>query len=322
MSDLETAKRILWQRLESLQRAGVTQLGQIPAPTAAVAGRHPLEPAGNKTVSELVVRSPVENIPPAAQTHREDAEKPPLKTVLSPDKKLKSSLSVPTSPTFQENSMARAKPAAAPAADSRFHLPLPPSLKSIAERTNVLESLKLEVAACKLCKALVCNRTQTVFGVGTVKPRVLFFGEAPGADEDRQGEPFVGRSGQLLTKIIEACTFKREDVYILNTLKCRPPDNRPPEPEEVANCRPFWERQIEILQPEYVVCAGTHASHALLETDLAIGKLRGKFHAYRGIKVVCTYHPSYLLRNPDAKRFVWDDMLMLLKDMGIELPKK
>ena len=125
-----------------------------------------------------------------------------------------------------------------------------------------------------------------------------------------------------LNKIMEACTWKREEVYILNTLKCRPPDNRPPEQNELANCRPFWERQLEILQPEYIVCLGTHAAQSLLETGEAIGRLRNKFFTYRGSKVIATYHPSYLLRSPDAKKLVWDDMQMLLKDMGIELPKK
>jgi len=180
--------------------------------------------------------------------------------------------------------------------------------------------MKKEAAGCVACPALVNYRTQTVFGVGNVMPRVVFFGEAPGADEDRQGEPFVGRAGQKLTQIIEACTFKRQDVYILNVLKCRPPDNRPPEPQETANCRHYFERQLDVLQPEYIVCLGASAAKALLETDESIGKLRGRFYQYRGSKVVATYHPSYLLRNPPASKYVWDDMKMMLADMGIEPP--
>ncbi len=172
------------------------------------------------------------------------------------------------------------------------------------------------------CTQLAETRTQTVFGVGNITPRLVFMGEAPGADEDRQGIPFVGRAGQLLTKIIEACTLRRDDVYILNTLKCRPPENRNPEPDEVQNCRGFFERQIDLLQPEFICCLGGVAAKSLLNTDLAIGKLRKRFHDYRGIPVLCTYHPSYLLRNPDAKRDVWEDMQLLMQRLGIVLPGK
>lgn len=197
-----------------------------------------------------------------------------------------------------------------------------PPLASDRQRSAALEVLRTEVAACKACKELACTRTQTVFGVGAIRPRVMFFGEAPGADEDKQGEPFVGRAGQLLTDIIKACTWKREEVYIFNVLKCRPPDNRTPEDDEIAKCRPFFERQIEIIRPEFIVCVGAVPTQALLETTASVGKMRSKFHNYRGIKVLCTYHPAYLLRNPDAKRHVWDDMKLLLAEMGIELPKK
>jgi DNA polymerase len=161
-----------------------------------------------------------------------------------------------------------------------------------------------------------------VFGVGSPKPRVVFFGEAPGADEDRQGEPFVGRAGQLLTKIIEACGWQRGDVYIMNVLKCRPPDNRNPLPPEVVNCRPFFERQFEILRPESIVCVGAVPAQALLETTESVGKLRGRMHRYRGSRVLVTYHPSYLLRNPSAKKYVWEDMQMLLKEMGLQVPNR
>jgi uracil-DNA glycosylase len=182
-----------------------------------------------------------------------------------------------------------------------------------------LEVLRREVAACVRCPHLAAARTQTVFGVGNERPRLCFLGEAPGADEDRQGEPFVGRAGQLLTKIIEACTLRREDVYILNVLKCRPPDNRPPEPDEVANCRGYFERQLEILRPEFICCLGSTAAKALLRSEQTIGRLRGRFHEYQGAAVICTYHPSYLLRNPAAKRDVWEDMKTLMRRMGVEL---
>ena len=142
-------------------------------------------------------------------------------------------------------------------------------------------------------------------------------GEAPGADEDLQGEPFVGRAGQLLNKIIEACTLKRGDVYILNTIKCRPPGNRNPLPNEVANCRGFLDRQLDVIRPEFICCLGTVAAQALLNTEESIGRLRKRFFDYRGCRVLCTYHPAYLLRNPAAKKDVWDDMQMLMREMGI-----
>lgn len=190
---------------------------------------------------------------------------------------------------------------------------------SLVERVAGLDALRQQVAGCTRCQLLARQRTQTVFGVGNSQARLCFFGEAPGADEDRQGEPFVGRAGQLLTKIIEACTLKREDVFILNVLKCRPPENRTPEPDEVSNCRPFFERQLEIISPEFICCLGATAARALLQTESSIGKLRGKFYSYRDAQVICTYHPSYLLRNPAAKRDVWEDMKILMKRMGIEL---
>lgn len=191
---------------------------------------------------------------------------------------------------------------------------------NVDERKRALHVIAQEVCACTRCPELVRNRTQTVFGTGNVAPRLCFFGEAPGADEDRLGEPFVGRSGQLLNKIMEACTLKRDDVYILNVLKCRPPNNRTPSAEEMETCRPFYERQLEILRPEFICCLGSVAATALLQTKSPLGKLRGRFHAWKESQVVVTYHPSYLLRNPAAKRDTWDDMKMLMQAMGIALP--
>ena len=198
-------------------------------------------------------------------------------------------------------------------------VPIRDSGRTFKERTEALKVVERKVTHCRKCADLVENRTQTVFGVGNVQPRLVFFGEGPGADEDRQGEPFVGRAGQLLTKIIEACTLKREDVYIMNVVKCRPPGNRNPESDEIANCRPFFEQQLEILQPEFICCLGAVAATTLLDTKLSIGKLRGKFHDYRGSKVLATYHPAYLLRNPNAKKYVWDDMKILMAEMDVQL---
>jgi DNA polymerase len=196
------------------------------------------------------------------------------------------------------------------------------NIETAADRNDALNVIRRRVAQCTRCTELCTTRTQTVFGVGNPMSRLVFLGEAPGADEDAQGEPFVGKAGQLLNKIIEACTLRREDVYILNILKCRPPGNRNPEPEESANCREYLEGQLDIIKPEFICCLGAVAAKNLLQTEVSISKLRGKFASYRGIKVMCTYHPAYLLRNPAAKRDVWEDMKTLMRAMGVELDKK
>lgn len=192
-----------------------------------------------------------------------------------------------------------------------------PPLASIGDREAALAVIQREVASCTRCDVLVRNRTQTVFGAGNTSPRLCFLGEAPGADEDRQGVPFVGRSGQLLSDIIRACTLNREDVYILNVLKCRPPGNRTPEADEVANCRGYFERQLEILRPEYICCLGLVAAQSLLERKQSLASMRKQFHEWRGCQVLVTYHPSYLLRQPSAKKDTWEDMQLLMKAMGI-----
>lgn len=179
-----------------------------------------------------------------------------------------------------------------------------------------LEVLQQQVAGCTRCGKLARTRTQTVFGVGNPNARLCILGEAPGADEDRLGEPFVGRAGQLLNKILEACKLQREDVYILNILKCRPPGNRNPAPDEAANCRGYLDRQLELIQPEFICCLGSVAAQNLLSTTETIGRLRGTVHKLGGINVVCTYHPAYLLRNPSAKKQTWDDMKLLMREMG------
>lgn len=188
-----------------------------------------------------------------------------------------------------------------------------------ADRGHVLEVIQQEVAVCRRCEHLACTRHTTVFGSGSATARLCFLGEAPGAEEDAAGLPFVGRAGQLLTKIIEACRLARDEVYILNVLKCRPPDNREPSPDEIANCREYFERQLAAIAPEYVCCLGTTAAQALLRTAEPIGALRGRWFAHGTAQVICTYHPSYLLRTPSAKRHVWDDMKLLMARMGVDL---
>ncbi|WP_428308278.1 uracil-DNA glycosylase [Lacipirellula sp.] len=191
-----------------------------------------------------------------------------------------------------------------------------PALAGDVSTAKTLKVLAEEVAACTLCYELASTRTQTVFGVGDPQARLVFLGEAPGADEDQQGEPFVGKAGQLLNKILEACRLRREDVYILNILKCRPPGNRNPLPEEAKNCRRFLNRQLQLINPEFICCLGSVAAQNLLGTTETIGKLRGRVHQFQGVKVVCTYHPAYLLRTPSAKKQTWEDMKLLMRELG------
>ena len=196
-----------------------------------------------------------------------------------------------------------------------------PSLEFL-DRQRVMDSLNEQVVACRKCEEIVCRRQRTVFGVGALKARVVMFGEAPGADEDRIGEPFVGAAGQLLDKILTASGLKREEVYIVNALKCRPPNNRTPTDAEIENCRPYFETQLETIQPEYIVCWGSVAVRAVLGSTDSVGRLRGRFHSFRGAKVMVTYHPSYIIRTPDAKKLTWEDMKMLMKDLGSPIPER
>lgn len=193
-----------------------------------------------------------------------------------------------------------------------------PAVQEQKSDAETLEILAEEVAACTLCTELAETRTQTVFADGSPTARLVFLGEAPGADEDAQGVPFVGRAGKLLTDMIErGMKLRRQDVYIMNIIKCRPPGNRNPLPHEARNCRRYLLRQLELVEPEFICCLGAVAAQNLLETTQPIGKLRGRIHDWRGVQVLCTYHPAYLLRNPDAKRPTWEDLQMLMEAMGL-----
>ena len=182
----------------------------------------------------------------------------------------------------------------------------------IRSASEVLESIRVDLGPdCTRCKLHKLGRSQVVFGVGNPEARLMFVGEAPGADEDEQGVPFVGRAGQLLTKIIEAIDLKREDVYIANVIKCRPPQNRNPEPDEVDSCEPFLFQQIDAIKPRVIVALGKFGAQTLLRTQDPISRLRGRVFEYRGAKLIPTFHPAYLLRNPPAKREVWEDMKLV-----------
>ncbi len=193
-----------------------------------------------------------------------------------------------------------------------------PEIRAESTGSETLEDIRQNLGDCRRCK-LSERRKNIVFGTGNPHARVMFVGEGPGADEDFQGEPFVGAAGRLLTKIIQAIHLIREEVYIANIVKCRPPGNRNPEPVEIRTCYPFLERQIQAIRPEFICALGSFAARTLLNTTQPISRLRGRFHDYRGIKVVPTFHPAYLLRNPERKRDVWEDMKMLMREMGHEI---
>lgn len=182
-------------------------------------------------------------------------------------------------------------------------------------KREALLALSQVVIPCTKCEELVRNRRQVVFGTGNARAKVVFVGEAPGEVEDERGLPFVGRAGELLTKIIESIGLKREEVFITNVLKCRPPGNRNPLPEEVLNCEPYLMKQLEIIQPKIICALGNVAAQALLKSGKPISELRGKLHSYRGIPVLPTFHPAFLLRNPNYKKLVWQDMKFLKREL-------
>ncbi len=182
-------------------------------------------------------------------------------------------------------------------------------------QAHTLEELRSEIGDCRRCK-LWSGRTHIVFGVGNPQARLMFVGEGPGRDEDLQAEPFVGKAGKLLTEIItKGMKLRREDVYIANVIKCRPPDNRNPEPDEIAACQPFLLRQIEIVGPKVLVALGTFAAQTLLGLRVPISRLRGHWYDYHGVKLMPTLHPAYLLRNPNDKKLVWEDIKMVLREL-------
>ncbi len=197
------------------------------------------------------------------------------------------------------------------------------SLFSSVDRVKDDRLLKIreDIGDCTRCK-LHKGRNKIVYGDGNPKAQIVFVGEGPGADEDKQGLPFVGRAGKLLTQMIEAMGLQRQDVYICNVVKCRPPENRPPEPDEVATCSPFLMRQIDVIAPKVIVCLGAVAAKTLLNTTRGISQFRGEWLEWRGHKLMATYHPAYLLRNPPAKSEVWKDLQKVMAEVGLPLPKK
>jgi uracil-DNA glycosylase family 4 len=233
-------------------------------------------------------------------------------------------------PVFEEIALPKSTPKPAPekVAPVAAHPPLvvPPSGPSLFEavdkvKDDTLLKIREDLGECTRCK-LHKGRNKIVFGDGNPKAQLVFVGEGPGADEDMQGLPFVGRAGKLLTQMIEAMGLQRSDVYICNVVKCRPPENRAPEPDEVAACSPFLMRQIDSIHPKVIVCLGATAAKTILNTTRGISQFRGEWLEWRGHKLMATYHPAYLLRNPPAKADVWKDLQKVIAELGLQLPKK
>jgi len=223
-------------------------------------------------------------------------------------------------PVFEEPALPKSQPKPAPV---KPVAPASPSLFEAADKIvdDSLLKIREDLGDCTRCK-LHKGRNKLVFGDGNPRAQLVFVGEGPGADEDMQGLPFVGRAGKLLTQMIEAMGLKRSDVYICNVVKCRPPQNRAPEPDEVETCSPYLLRQIDVIHPKVIVCLGAVAAKTLLNTTRGISNFRGEWLDWRGHKLMATYHPAYLLRNPPAKADVWKDLQKVMAELGLALPKK
>ena len=297
-------KRAMLQILRHLTASGVTHIPKVtPLPPAAVVAGRSTAQAG--ATAQVGRSGQPRNTAEAASAARAGLA-PPLPPGRQPG-------------TLISHTELDERSVSLPVQTSETLAILSQSFSQTADKAAALGQLADVVSGCTRCHQLCSTRKQTVFGVGHPDAKIMFIGEAPGADEDAQGEPFVGKAGQLLDRIIAACTLKREDIYICNVLRCRPPGNRTPLPQEAANCREFLDAQIHVVQPEYIVCWGSVAAQNLLNDKRPIGKMRGQFMTHKNARVLCTYHPSYLLRYPAAKAQVWEDMKYLMRDMGVDL---
>ena len=221
----------------------------------------------------------------------------------------------------ERDPLPRAKAAAVaptPELDRNFQ----PTRSGLADPAQGLRAIREDIGDCTRCRLAKQGRKQIVFGVGNPRAELMFIGEAPGADEDQQGEPFVGRAGQLLNNMIKAMGLRREDVYIANIIKCRPPGNRTPERDECETCSPFLMRQIATIKPKAMVALGAVAAKTLLAINAPMTELRGKWYDFRGTKLAVTYHPAFLLRDPRQKKEAWKDLQMVMKDLGLVAPPK
>ncbi|MBI3800123.1 MAG: uracil-DNA glycosylase [Deltaproteobacteria bacterium] len=280
---LQITESVRWY-MESLQEGGVTGFPRAATPSQGGTGER-----GNGETEKL--------------RRGEMSATPRVSESPSPQ------VSSPSAPRPQSVPPPTVSSVVAPQAGDLF---LAPTLQTV----KTLEELRAEIGDCRRCK-LCQGRTKIVFGVGNPRAELVFVGEGPGRDEDLKGEPFVGRAGQLLTEIItKGMKMRREEIYIANVVKCRPPENRNPEPDEIAACEPFLVKQLDLIKPRIIVALGTFAAQTLLKTKTPISRLRGVWHTYQGIKLMPTLHPAYLLRNPNDKRLVWQDIQAVLREMG------
>lgn len=316
-------KRLLLQRLRSYQASGLSSLpvgsGNLPFDLSDLISGGVSDLAGD--AQQNTQQGTPARVEAAASAAAQDqvgqsAAKPSQSSIPAASPTPRPATQSSTHPAGGAGSAEAGPDSGVPG--SELSLPYPQSLP-LAQRQQQLTVLQNLVSECTRCDELASSRTQTVFGVGDPKARLVFVGEGPGADEDRQGEPFVGAAGQLLNKILEACQLSRDQIYILNVVKCRPPRNRNPSDAERSCCWEYAREQLEILQPDFICCLGSVAAKSLLNTKQPLGRLRQQFHSYRGSRVIVTYHPAYLLRTPSAKRHVWDDMKLLMKAMGVDL---
>jgi DNA polymerase len=325
---LESVRRQVRQRLEALGRSGVARIPR----TAVVGTSLPDRASASISDAEPSVPGPIESLPAAKRPTSLPVAPParPLPTAPAPTEerfalgsnpvpaKAPIMPAPPRLPRHRRSLFDDPEVGTAPATEYGPPVPQP-------ERPAALEVIAREVAVCTRCPALVANRTKTVPGEGNPSARLVFMGEAPGADEDRTGRPFVGRAGLLLNDMItKGMGLRREDVFILNAIKCRPPENRVPLADEQANCRGYLERQLATIRPEFLCLLGKTAAVAILDVDptASMGKVRGRWFDFRGIRTMVTYHPAYLLRTPAAKKDAWEDLKFLMSAMGLEPPAR
>ncbi len=255
-------------------------------------------------------------------THAAVSEHSALVMEMAASKSKSTPRSAPTAKSAAPSAVPHAVTSTAGAPPTAIPVAPGPSLFEIVDRVpgETLNDIRADLGECTRCR-LHKTRNKIVFGVGNPKAELVFVGEGPGHDEDMQGEPFVGRAGKLLTQMIEAMSLRREDVYIANVVKCRPPENRLPEKDEIATCSPFLLRQLAAIQPKVICCLGACAAQTMLATTQGISKFRGEWFDFRGSKLIATYHPAYLLRNPPAKSEVWKDLQKVMAVLGLQ-PKK
>ena len=316
--------RYLYEYLEDLSRAGVQDF--YVGARGARTGQNGMRGRNRQNAQDTQNTQNAGNVAPAQtrQTSTPVSRPEPV----APPSVVEAASESAAPPSVVKNAASAAPPVASPVApsDAPFRVFEPTgdsTAPEFADRTERLRVIAADVARCARCAELASSRTQTVFGSGNPTSELVFVGEGPGADEDAQGLPFVGRSGKLLTDMIEkGMGIPRDSVFICNVVRCRPPQNRNPRPDEAAACRPFLDATLDVVRPKFICCLGSIAAKNLLGVDVPIGRLRGKVHDYRGMKVVCTYHPAYLLRNPPAKKDAWADLQLLMREMGLPTPTK